>query len=186
MNFRSVKVAARIPLLLVGVAVVLAEEFLWAWLGWAMAQLSRWAPVSRFEAAIARLPPFFALILFLLPWGIVLPVKFMAFYLIAVGEVMRGVMLFVIGEVLSMAVLARLYALCRPALRQWPWFCVGEELVVRWTQWAHNHLEQIAFYRQVTQTAHAFFARVRAFLGLHSGFFRWPTRVARRCGKTPV
>ena len=51
------------------------EEFGWhplaAWLG----RFTRWPPWARMEARIARLPPRVALLLFLLPAAVLLPVK---------------------------------------------------------------------------------------------------------------
>jgi hypothetical protein len=127
--------------------LVLFEEVLWALTGPLMRFFGRFAPVAWIEDRIRRLPPILALPLFVLPWLIMLPVKLGALWLIAMGKVIHGALLFIGGEAFGVAFLARLYELCRPALHRWPWFVAAERVLLRWTQWAHDILYRLPFVR---------------------------------------
>jgi hypothetical protein len=134
-------------LALIGMILVLFEEVLWGLTGGLMRLLGRFAPIARLEGHIRRLPPVLALPLFILPWAIMLPVKLGALWLIAMGKIIKGTLLFVGGEAFGVAFLARLYELCRPALHRWPWFVIIERILLRWTQWAHDILYRLPFVR---------------------------------------
>jgi hypothetical protein len=147
MLVRGLDLLLRWCLALLGMLVMLFEEVLWVGLGGALRQLGRVAPIAVVEDWIRRLPPIVALPLFVLPWLIMLPVKLGALWLIAMGKVTKGVLLFVGGEAFGVAFLARLYELCRPALHQWRWFVVVEGLLLRWTKWAHGVFRALPFVR---------------------------------------
>ncbi|HIJ37885.1 MAG TPA: hypothetical protein HPP80_03220 [Rhodospirillaceae bacterium] len=148
-------------LLAVWAVFVLIEDLLWEPLGRLMAELGRWAPVARLELAIGRLPPYAAMVLFIVPWAIILPVKLAALWLLASGRPGLGAVLFLFGEVLGMALLARLYALCRPALHQLPWFVWIETQLRRWSAWAHDLMNQWLWWRWVKRTLHRLTARLK-------------------------
>lgn len=147
MFFRAIHLIIRWFLALIGMVLVLFEELLWALAGGIMRFFSRFAPVAAIEDRIRRLPPILALPLFILPWLIMLPVKLGAVWLIAMGKVINGTLLFIGGEAFGVAFLARLYELCRPALHRWPWFVIVERILLRWTQWAHDILFRLPFAR---------------------------------------
>ena len=134
-------------LALLGMILVLFEEVLWALTGGIMRSFARFAPIAWLEDHIRRLPPILALPLFVLPWLIMLPVKLGALWLIAMGKVIHGTLLFIGGEAFGVAFLARLYELCRPSLHRWPWFVAIERVLLRWTQWAHDILYRLPFMR---------------------------------------
>ena len=147
MILRVTNLIIRWFLALLGMILVLFEEVLWALTGGFMRFFSRFAPIARLEDHIRRLPPILALPLFVLPWLIMLPVKLGALWLIAMGKIVKGVLLFVGGEAFGVAFLARLYELCRPALHRWSWFVIVERILLRWTQWAHDILYRLPFVR---------------------------------------
>lgn len=143
----------KLPLLAAWLLFVLCEDLLWEPLGRLMAWFGRWAPIARVEAAIGRLPPYAAMLLFIIPWAVILPVKLMALWLIADGRPGSGLLLFLAGEGFGMAFLARLYALCRPALYRLAWFVRVEGLVKKWTAWAHEQINRIPWWQQVKAAA---------------------------------
>jgi hypothetical protein len=151
MFFRSIQLIIRWFLALIGMVLVLFEELLWALTGGMMRFFSRFAPIAALEDRVRRLPPILALPLFILPWLIMLPVKLGAVWLIAMGKVIKGTVLFIGGEAFGAAFLARLYELCRPALHRWPWFVIVERILLRWTQWAHDILFRLPLARSVRQ-----------------------------------
>ena len=147
MSLRGFQFLIRWFLALVGMVLILFQEMLWALTGEAMRFFGRFGPIARVEDRVRRLPPILALPLFVLPWLIMLPVKVGALWLIAMGKVIHGGLLFIGGEAFGIAFLARLYDLCRPALHRWPWFVVVERIFLRWTQWAHDILHRLPFMR---------------------------------------
>ena len=173
MIFRVANLIIRWFLALIGMILVLFEELLWGLTGGLMRLLGRFEPVARLENHIRRLPPILALPLFILPWAIMLPVKLGALWLIAMGKIIKGTLLFVGGEAFGVAFLARLYELCRPALHRWPWFVIIERILLRWTQWAHDILYRLPFVRAA-----------RAWGGLHWQEARqWMTQSRSRAKK---
>ncbi len=111
-----------------GVLTVLAalwmvlEEWIWDSLTAVMAALGRLPPVRWLERRIARLPPYAAMAVFVLPWLLLLPAKLLAFWFIGTGHVRLGVLVFVVAKVVGTALLARLFPLPKPALLSIAWF----------------------------------------------------------------
>jgi len=143
----AIRLIIRWFLALLGMVLVLFEEVLWALTGGMMRFFARFGPIAWLEDHVRRLPPILALPLFVLPWMIMLPVKLGALWLIAMGNVIKGTLLFIGGEAFGVAFLARLYELCRPALHRWRWFVIVERILLRWTQWAHDILYRLPFVR---------------------------------------
>lgn len=145
---RRLKALLSAPLVVLGALLFLFEEVLWGGLGRLMAALGRLPLVGRIEAGIRRLPPYAAMGLFLLPVAIILPVKLTALWLIARGRVPAGILLFVLGKIAGMAVLARLYGLCRDSLCSLGWFARLEAMLRRWSAWAHALLDRLPAWRR--------------------------------------
>lgn len=175
------------PVVVAGAILFLVEEVLWARLGQLMAALGRWAPVAWLEARIRRLPPYVALVLFIVPWAIILPVKLAAVWLAATGHALTGVLLFAGGEVFGVGVLARLYALCRPTLGSLTWFVRVERLVLRASAWAHDRLERVVVWRESKRLVLLTATQVKAlFAGTRSGWLASRLRAAQRMVKAQV
>jgi hypothetical protein len=132
---------------------ILFEELLWLGCGRLLRGVSKVAPIGAIENWIRRLPAVLALPLFVLPWLIMLPVKLGALWLIAIGKVTKGVLLFTFGEAFGVLFLARLYELCRPALHQWRWFVIVEGWLLGASQWAHRLLRSLAPVRWVEDSS---------------------------------
>ncbi|OWQ83211.1 hypothetical protein CDN99_26590 [Roseateles aquatilis] len=112
--------------------VILFEEWGWEPLQRAMAAIGRLPVFRQLEAAVRRLPPYVALVVFLLPGLLLLPVKLLALWVIGSGRPGLGVAVIVLAKVLGTAIVARLFALTQPALMSLPWFA---RLYTRWTVW---------------------------------------------------
>jgi len=174
------------PLVVLGALVVLLEEVLWAGLGRLMAWLAHLPLVARAEAAIGRLEPYPAMALFLLPVAIVLPLKIGAVWLMTHGRLGLGILLILAAKLTGMAILARLYALCRPSLCRLDWFARLEAMLLRWNAWAHALMDSLPLWRQTKARVHAAVAAVRAALTGSPGWLARRMRAAIRLARAQV
>ena len=120
--------------------LILFEEWGWEPLQRALAAIGRLPLLRELEAGIGRLPPRAALLVFLLPTLLLLPIKLLALAAIAHGHKLLGLVVIVLAKLLGTAVVARLFALTRPALLQLPWFA---RWYARWTAWKDRLLAQV-------------------------------------------
>lgn len=137
--------------------LILFEEWGWEPLRRAFALLARLPLIRQLEGLLRRLPPRWAFVVLLLPSLLILPIKLLAVWLIAMGRVTLGVGVIVAAKLGGTALLAWLFQLIQPALMQLPWFA---RLYARWTAWK---AELLAWVRAsaVWRTARALKARVR-------------------------
>lgn len=148
-----------------GIVIVLIEEALWTLLGRLTARLARLPALARIEERIRRLPPYGAMVLFLLPIPIILPFKIAAVWLMAKGHAPAGVLVLLAAKVSGMAVWTRIYALCRPALCTLAWFVRLEATLRRWRDWAHEKIDRIPGLTRARALARTFAAAVKGWLG---------------------
>jgi hypothetical protein len=114
--------------------IIVFEEWGWRPLAELLGQLARWRPWAVLESGIVRLPPYPALLVFALPTLLLLPLKFVALFLIANGQVVSATLLFVAAKVVATALVARLFMLTQPALMQIGWFAWGYDTIMPWKQ----------------------------------------------------
>jgi hypothetical protein len=114
--------------------IIVFEEWGWRPLAALLGRLARWRPWARIEYAIARLPPSAALLAFALPTLLLLPLKFVALFLIARGQLLLASGLFIAAKVVATALIARLFELTQPALMQIGWFAWAHDTVMPWKE----------------------------------------------------
>jgi hypothetical protein len=117
--------------------VILFEEWGWEPLQAALARLGRLPPLAWLERRIARLPSYAALALLAVPALAILPIKLAAVWVITRGHALAGLLIIVAAKLVGTAVLARLFALTRPALMKIAWFARG---YAYWTAWKNELL----------------------------------------------
>jgi hypothetical protein len=127
--------------------LILLEEWGWQPLADLLGRLARWRPWARMETAIARLPPYAALVAFALPSVLLLPLKFLAVFLIAKGQLILAGLLFAAAKVGATALVARLFMLTRPALMQIGWFAWGYEAFVPWKNALEDYVRSSYVWR---------------------------------------
>ena len=110
------------------------EEWGWRPLAELLGRLARWRPWAAVETVIVRLPPYAALVVFVLPSTLLLPLKFLAVFLVAKGQMVLAGLLFVVAKVVATALVARLFMLTQPALMQIGWFAWGYETMMPWKE----------------------------------------------------
>ncbi len=128
------------PLRLLLALVILFEEWGWEPLQRLMARVAQLPVLRQLEALIARAPPWAALLVFLIPGLLLLPVKIGALWLIAHGQRLLGLAVIVVAKLVGTAVAARLFTLTRPALLRMPWFA---RLYARWSAWKQLLLDWV-------------------------------------------
>jgi hypothetical protein len=112
--------------------IIVFEEWGWEPLAELLGRLARWRPWAQLEYAIARLPPYAALFVFVLPTTLLLPLKFLALFLVANGRIVLAGLLFMAAKVVATALVARLFMLTQPALMQIGWFAWGYDALMPW------------------------------------------------------
>lgn len=120
--------------------VILFEEWGWEPLQRALAHIGQLPGLRWMERWIARLPPYAALAIFLVPSALLLPIKLLALWFISRSWVVMGTLVIVAAKIVGTAVVARLFTLTQPALMTLPWFA---RLYTRWSAWKAALLERV-------------------------------------------
>jgi len=131
------------PLMLLAALFMFFEEWLWERLKTAMAAFGRLPLVRGLEARIAGLSPGPALVVFLVPSLLILPVKLGALWLMTHGHALQGVILILAAKVAGMALFSRIFVLCRPALLTVGWFRVMHDTILAWLAALHAFMDSI-------------------------------------------
>ena len=112
--------------------IVLFEEWGWRPLSDFIARLAKYAPVAAVERWIAGLPPYAALFAIALPTTLLLPLKFVAVWLLANNHFATATLLFLGAKLASTALIARVFILAKPALMRIAWFARAYDWFVPW------------------------------------------------------
>jgi hypothetical protein len=139
--------------------LILFEEWGWEPLQHLLARIGQWPGLRWIEGAIRRLPPYGALLLFVVPALMLLPVKLAALWLIGQGHAVLGLAIILAAKLAGTAVVARLFTLTQPALMRLDWFA---RLHARWTHWKNQLLAQVRA-SAVWRSARALRLRLRRF-----------------------
>lgn len=149
--------AARGAFTLLAALWIFLEELVWDAMQACMAWIGRLPGVRWCEARIAGLPPYAALVAFLIPAAILLPFKLVAFWLIARGHGLLGLQVFVLAKIVGTAFLARIFALTKPALLTIGWFARLYAAFTAWRDRVYAYVKSLPAW----QAARAGIARVR-------------------------
>lgn len=114
--------------------LILLEEWGWRPLADLLGRLAKWRPWAQLENGIAQLPPYLALLVFALPSALLMPLKFLALFLVAKGQLVLAGLLFAAAKVVATALVARLFMLTQPALMQIGWFAWAYETGMPWKE----------------------------------------------------
>lgn len=145
---RRLRRIAVFPLMAVAVAIVLVDDGFRAVVGPSVRGLAKLGFVRRLEAAIARLPPYGILTLFLVPLAVIEPLKLYGLYLFGAGRFLSGLLVFCIAKVVGLGLAERLFAVGRAKLLSIGWFawCHGWILWIR--NRVHDWLKTTRFWRR--------------------------------------
>jgi hypothetical protein len=144
----------------VAAAIFFVEEVLLRYLGRAMAALAKWPPIARIEAWLVGLPPWAALLAFVAPSTLVLPVKLAAVWFAFHHHYGLSAAAVVVGKMLATALVARLYRILRPTLVTMPWFLRAETWLFYWRDRFYAFMRALP----VWQKARAMVKRARVWM----------------------
>ena len=164
----SLKYALELMIVPVAAAVVFFEQTLIRMLNAITAALARWAPIAALEAWLKKQPPYIALLAFVMPSILILPIKFSAIFFAAHRHYMMAIAAVVIGKVLATAIVARLYVVLGPTLMTIGWFARLDTWFFYWRDRAYAFVRAIPAW----QKAKALIGRMRLrLMELFSGLF---------------
>lgn len=146
---RHLKRALELLFVPIAAALVFFEEVLLHYLGVAMAAIARLPWVARLEAWLARLPPWAALIAFVAPSTLVLPVKLAAVWFAMHGEFVLAAISIGLGKIIATALVARLYKVLRPTLLHLSWYLRAETWVFSVRDRVYGFVQALAVWQAV-------------------------------------
>ena len=132
--WRLVRGPIVLALQVVAALILLFEEWGWRPLVEFLGRLSRFEFWAQAERLIAGLPPYGALVALALPTSLLLPLKFVAVWLLAQGHVVSAGFLFVAAKIASTALIARIFILTKPALMRIGWFAAAHDFIMPWKE----------------------------------------------------
>jgi hypothetical protein len=151
------KRALELLLVPLAAAVVFFEQVLIRMLNAITAALARWAPIAALEAWLKKQPPYVALMAFVMPSILILPIKLSAIYFATNHMYMTAIAAVVIGKVLATAIVARLYVVLRPTLMTIGWFARLDTWFFFWRDRAYAFVRALPAW----QKARAAISRMR-------------------------
>lgn len=135
------------PLLFVLAALFLVEAWLWRRLGPLFERIARLIPFARLKALLAlwarRLPPYGALLLFLIPVALVEPLNGVALWGFSHGHWTLGAVSLAVEKVVGVGLMAFVYGACEPQLQKIGWFAALVRLCVQAKAWADVQVEPL-------------------------------------------
>ncbi|AWM86212.1 hypothetical protein [Microvirga sp. 17 mud 1-3] len=176
---RALRKVLDLILLTVAVCVVLVDDAFRAFVIPAVRALARLPVVRWCEQAVARLPPYGILMLFLIPLAIIEPFKIYALYLFSLGHFASGLLTFFVAKVVGLGLAERLFAIGRDKLLTIGWFAWCFVRVVAIRDFVHGWLEGTWAWRQARRIA----AMTRAMLTRAGSALAHLLRPDRRRGR---
>jgi hypothetical protein len=136
------------PLVYLAALLLLFEEWCWDLGGRLAARIASWPLLRSLEARVRTLPPYAALVVFVLPGLLLFPVKVLAVVAIAHGHAASGILALVLAKLGSAAIVARIYVLTLPSLLALAWFA-------RWHAWFLRVKDRSIAYLRASETFRA-------------------------------
>lgn len=127
--------------------IFLAEAWLWDHLEPLVARVVNLVPWGRFKLWLARgiehLPPWATLVVFVVPFILLLPLKFLEVYLLATHQWLGACVVLVLAKLVGLGVTAFIFDVTRDKLLQMAWFRRVYEWFLWARAWAHGITEPV-------------------------------------------
>ncbi|HUL01280.1 MAG TPA: hypothetical protein VLX29_10575 [Nitrospirota bacterium] len=157
---RLLKRVIRLILVILAAIWLLFEDWVWDTIVDLMAEVGRLKIINRFESFVARQNQYLLLTLFTFPFLIVIPAKLYGLFLITNGKVIRGVIIFVVAEVLITSLLTRLFIISKDKLLQIKAFETSYYWLKDKKEWLYSEVRKLRAW----QLAREWIARLKAKL----------------------
>jgi hypothetical protein len=146
------------PFLILVALVFLFEAWLWDKLApivaWIVARIPLRVVKRKIATAIAGLPPAATVVVFIVPVLLLLPLKFLALWMLARGYWLGALAVLAFAKMMSVGVTAFIFDVTRPKLLQLAWFRGLYDRVMVWLAWAHRLIDPVK--RRLRAWVHAF------------------------------
>ena len=130
------------PFWIILALIFLAEAWLWDHLEPLVARVVNLVPWGKLKEKLARLiedlPPWATLIVFIIPFILLLPLKFLEVYLLATHQWLAAGIVLVVAKLLGLGVTALIFDVTRDKLLQMAWFRRVYEWLLRARVWANG------------------------------------------------
>lgn len=150
-------------LAIVAVIWIFLEEWVWDTMLIVMNWLGKLPPIRWLESQLTKLPPYAALVTFLIPAAILLPFKLAAFWLIAHGHSIIGMQVFIVAKLAGTALLARIFALTKPALMTITWFARAYTAFIGWKSRMVAYVKNLKTYERALAFKNALKEKIKLF-----------------------
>jgi hypothetical protein len=141
--------------------ILVLEDWLWEPLLRFLRSLAKWRFVRFLEKTVGRLPPYGALLFFTVPIILLFPFKFLGLYLIAHGEKIAGLTVFIVAKVVGTGMAAWVYSLTEPALSKLAWFVALRTAFTRFKASIYERVKTSITYRFVRRRLSTIKVRVK-------------------------
>ena len=181
------------PLLILLAVAFLIEAWLWDHLRPLVAAVVNIVAWDRLKARLAtlveRLPPWAVLIVFVVPFIVLLPLKFLEVYFIVHRQWFAAIFILVLAKLLGLGVTAFIFDVTKPKLLQMAWFRWLYDLMLLWLAKAHAITDPIK--HRIKDWFAALKHRARRWIwlmkpGRPSRFFKRLSRIRRRAYAQPA
>lgn len=140
---QHLKRALQMALVPFAAAIVFFEQTLIRYLNRVTAAVAAWPPIARLEAWLTRLPPYWALLTFVAPSVLILPIKLSALWFGMHHRYGLALASVIFGKLLATAIVARLYRVLRPNLMSIPWFAWADTRFFAWRDRAYAFVKSL-------------------------------------------
>jgi len=135
------------PFLVILALIFVFEAWLWEHLRPLVAAAVNIIAWDRLKTRLARLidwlPPWAVLIVFVIPFVVLLPLKFLEVYFLVHHQWLGAIFVLVLAKLLGLGVTAFIFDVTRPKLLQMAWFRWLYELALYWLAKAHALIDPI-------------------------------------------
>jgi hypothetical protein len=135
------------PLWVILALLLLLEAWLWDHLEPVVARVVNVIPWGKVRTSIAplldKLPPYVALVVFIVPVIVLLPLKFLEVYFIATGNWFGAIVALIFAKLLGLGVTAFVFDVTRDKLLQIVWFRRMYDWFIWARDWARTQTEPI-------------------------------------------
>jgi hypothetical protein len=125
----------------------LLEAWLWDHLEPIVARAVNFVPWGKVKDSLARLiadlPPWATLIVFVIPFIVLLPLKFLEVYFLAKRYWLGAALVLIVAKLLGLGVTAFVFDVTREKLLQMAWFARMFDWFMRLRDWAHEITEPV-------------------------------------------